>query len=685
MPSLPPASAATLPPGFTLDQTATPGTAEAIGRGMASGATLNFYDEMAGLSAASGERGKDDPMSAWQLLKGGFKLLTGDDEAGQRYEAEAAKQRQAEAAATAAHPIAHFAGEAAGMVPTFLAGGAVAPAFKAIPGIGPGLAATLTGQAAPGAGLLARGGALAASGAGYGALAGAGAADEGNRLQGAVQGGLTGAALAPALGLGGSYLAGHARATLAPFLPRGATPTADQAILRALRSGSPAQAQSGTPIPVQDLIDPIVTQLRQAQAAGQPLTMADIGGSDLQARIGSLVRQAGPGRAPARQFLNTRQIGDQPLPGDIGPVRPGQGARIDRALGDLAGSNAGSQATAEQIAARQEADAAQWYGRARATPIPDSSIPVHLLPRLRSEGILQKAIQRARTRGRPFDIGNVDAWDRMKRVLSDRISTALRKGANTEAADFTELRNDLTGAIDRAVPTYRRARQIFAGHAELNDALEAGRQAFQSGTSREAVATAYSRLTPSEQEMFRLSYINAQRESLARQGPGINKAREAYGTPSATQKIETIAPSQVAERRFAERMAREQQMFETRQGAMGGSQTAERVADDAESGKQALELMHFTHALGSGHIWQAAKIAARHLAKVDPTERGHVLNAIREIALDPNPATVEAFARRIQGANLPSGVRTSVVGAVRNALNRLPRTLSTQAAGGTQQ
>jgi hypothetical protein len=219
----------------------------------------------------------------------------------------------------------------------------------------------------------------------------------------------------------------------------------------------------------------------------------------------------------------------------------------------------------------------------------------------------------------------------------------------------------------------------------LKDALEAGKKAFLPSTTREELAAEFNRLTPSEQEMYRLGAANSLREKLAGKGPGLNKAREAYGSPGMVEKIRTIAPNEGAERQFAEQLTREQQMFETRHEALGNSKTAERLADDAESAKQAIEALKFTHAVGTGHLWEAGRIAMRHLAKVDPTARGHVLNAIREIALNPSPETVEAFARRIQAANLPSGVMQSVVGVVRNALNRMPRTLSTLSAGASNQ
>src|SRR4051794_18800215 len=51
-----------------------------------------------------------------------------------------------------------------------------------------------------------------------------------------------------------------------------------------------------------------------AKAAGQDLTLADIAGANTQAQAGNVARLPGPAREPARQFLETRQIGSDTAP-----------------------------------------------------------------------------------------------------------------------------------------------------------------------------------------------------------------------------------------------------------------------------------------------------------------------------------------------------------------------------------
>jgi hypothetical protein len=71
-----------------------------------------------------------------------------------------------------------------------------------------------------------------------------------------------------------------------------------------------------------------------------------------------------------------------------------------------------------------------------------------------------------------------------------------------------------------------------------------------------------------------------------------------------------------------------------------------------------------------GHVADAlTATVARHLAKADPLARKAVLEAVLRLALEPNAATIGAFAEEISAA-LNAGARRSVIGAVMNALSR---------------
>lgn len=218
----------------------------------------------------------------------------------------------------------------------------------------------------------------------------------------------------------------------------------------------------------------------------------------------------------------------------------GSRGRLDGALGELLGTN-GALAQADDIVARRAAEAGPKYAEARAAFIPSEAMPTDLLRRLKRSGALSQAQQKMAIDGQPFDIGRVTAWDYMKRALDDRIGAAKRSGANDDVRIFTGLKNDITSAIDEAVPAYAEARAAFAGHSELLDALQEGGKIFGTGQTREAVRKAYNALSPGEQEMFRLGAGNAIRERLANAGDSANLPHVVAGNAALRDKLSAIA------------------------------------------------------------------------------------------------------------------------------------------------
>ncbi|SDR10220.1 hypothetical protein SAMN05519103_00749 [Rhizobiales bacterium GAS113] len=69
-------------------------------------------------------------------------------------------------------------------------------------------------------------------------------------------------------------------------------------------------------------------------------------------------------------------------------------------------------------------------------------------------------------------------------------------------------------------------------------------------------------------------------------------------------------------------------------------------------------------------------VIGRHLAKTDKATRDQILDAIRNLSVDPNAETARTFAERIHALPLNTGVRRSVIGAVMNSLSRRITTIS---------
>jgi hypothetical protein len=140
------------------------------------------------------------------------------------------------------------------------------------------------------------------------------------------------------------------------------------------------------------------------------------------------------------------------------------------------------------------------------------------------------------------------------------------------------------------------------------------------------------------------------------------------------QKIKALAPDQSSLDTFLSRMEGECAMAATKQGAMGGSQTAERISEDAGTMGDIGELARSAYHAASPHPLSWLRAAAPWFAKVDPNMRGAVLNEARKIVLgltingriSPDPADVAAFAKKMQAM----GVKPDITGGITKALSR---------------
>lgn len=468
-------------------------------------------------------------------------------------------------------------------------------------------------------------------------------------------------------------------------------------------------------------------------------------------------------------------------------------------------------------------EAAAAADAARSQTAPGNQGLIDLLPRLKAAGAFESAVKKMRIDNQPFDIGNVRAWDYMKRALDDKIGAAVRAGEKDDARILTGLKRELTSTIDATVPEYGQARQVFSSHSDLVNAVEDGSKALSPSYTREQLAADFPELTSGEQEMFRIGASNALREKLAnaagtgalpnafatdgalaqklqmlapsaehfnrfanrmadearrfteasvpdvstwhyalkdingklarlvdkdtgeisspagkalrdirdkitgelrkipeyargsdiegtlddtiagavkgrkaftdersradvhaeiadmspsareayvtaagealrnkisRSGDGTNAARLAYGNEAIREKIGEAnaasgAPNAADLTRFDRRMADEKTMFATRSRAMLGTQTAERLADDASTARSVVEGLHAAHDLARGNVISLITRIVRRVAEVNPQMRGRVLDEARKIVLNPDPKAVQGFVDLMKNAGVP--------------------------------
>jgi hypothetical protein len=311
-------------------------------------------------------------------------------------------------------------------------------------------------------------------GAGYGALYGAGQGDTAqqrfsNAETGATVGGV-GGALASPLAEGANWaiqrLAGS---------PEGAA--------RDIIAEKMAQDRS-LPAPQMSAADAAA-----AQASGQPVAVADMGGQSV--------------RRLARAAANASPAGDSVLSSLANERFEDQGPRLANFLQNMYGSNlnaadaraalkqAGRAATGPAYAQAMAEGANGVWSPGLANLIQSPSIQAAM------KGVSSRAADDAVVNGNqvvknPFvydqggnlvlnqapgggvSVPTLQFWDYVKRGLDDQIGPAYRAGENDRAASLVQLKNKLLGELDSAAPSYAAARRTAFDAFGASDALEAG-------------------------------------------------------------------------------------------------------------------------------------------------------------------------------------------------------------------
>ncbi|MGK6313733.1 hypothetical protein [Neorhizobium sp. DT-125] len=458
------------------------------------------------------------------------------------------------------------------------------------------LAGQLAGGVAGGVGLAKNGMSLAANvadrGAGLARVSGASLVDgavlggiqgfgsgEGieDRLYSAGIGGLTGGAIgavAPGAVAGVSKVAKGAVAPfVAPFMPE---PYAREAVATALR-------RSGkTP-------DEIAGILRYAAEEGQPMyNVADAMGYSGQRLMSTVARNPSDARQMVAEALQRRQAG--------------QGERLAQFVAE--GLEAGDTAAQRQatLTGARTTEANRLYAAARRDAGAVNVTPVlETIDQTLNPGVnrvvnprdnigydtIEGALARVR---RMISDGNSQVTDfdtlfRAKLDIDDMIQRAEGQGAGNRAHYLDQVQRQIDNALAEASPSYAQARDTFARDSRKIEAVEAGRSAFRPSQRADDTLSAFGAMTPEEQAAFRAGYADPAiaRLEAASMSPTTNKAR-ILQTPKYEEELRAFAAPDQADR-LGRRIGREQRMFDTAAAALGGSKTADNLADAADMSK----------------------------------------------------------------------------------------------------
>lgn len=452
--------------------------------------------------------------------------------------------------------------------------GVLGSVAEGVAGVASGVGAARAGLTAgrflaPNAGLGARSLAGLADGIAYGgatgALTGSGEGRLTGALNGAALGGVVGGAL-PGLMAGASRVAAPITSNISARM--NPERFAQNQVARAISESGRAPQQ---------IIDDVAAAAREGQGV---FTVADAMGNPGQRMLSTVTRNPGAGRTQAVEFLDARQAE--------------QGRRVAGALDDALGSSQ----TARQLQAAQEAarkaEADTLYGAARQQAgSVDISRAIQqaddvLRPGVnrvisRPSDIADNSVESAVARARSFLTDGRSQLSSFDDVLAAKveIDNIIERATSAQQRVLIPIKQELDRALEAASAPYAQARGAFREASQGIEAIQTGRTAAQRGRYEDTIPE-FGSMSPRQQDGFRSGYGDVLTERVQGAAQGVNKARDFTSDALRAEMPAFSRPGQAPV--FDRRIGRENVMFETRNAAMGGSKTAENLADSQSTG-----------------------------------------------------------------------------------------------------
>lgn len=386
----------------------------------------------------------------------------------------------------------------------------------------------------------------ATEGAIYGGAQGSGLED---RAQGALEGGITGAVLAPVAGAAAS-LGGRVLSPVAEW-------TTDKLLVGPNRAAR------------RFLADDLATEGFDSRALesarrklGPDAILADASTAARDSLEGVLSMTDNPAaRNSAEQLFKTRNKGQQPrlfddLQAELNVPADASLPGVLKALKEQRGT------VADEL-----------YGAAKAKPLQATE---KLQSILKADAVKKAAKDAEATLSNKRiggdEISHIDYLDAIKQNLDDQIGAAVRQGEKGKVRDLVRLKKELVAEVDAQVPEYKAARDAYAGDSRLLDASEYGRKILRE--DYDVLDDVLQGMSDSEKQMFRLGAQRAIREKLM-QAPDTHNATRRISSQLLRERMRRAFPDDKAFNRFIKQVEIEDDIFRTT-AVLGNSKTAMR-------------------------------------------------------------------------------------------------------------
>jgi hypothetical protein len=255
------------------------------------------------------------------------------------------------------------------------------------------------------------------------------------------------------------------------------------------------------------------------------------------------------------------------------------------------------------------------------------------------------------------DTNSFQFYDYLKRALDERIGLKIRQGATEEVRNLMGQKNRLLSYLDNASSAYKTARETYAGEANLRSAVEYGRSLMNNKVDLAEAQLAIEAMSAGEKKFLRQGVIRGLVDRLESTREMSNFASNLVDTRRMRELLGHAFPDQESFNRFMTNMIAENRYSYTRNYVLGGSQTAPRLAGQADLNRD----VAMAHALRTGEPVTIGIAAIKELAGSDVSPE--TLEALGNILFNRKiPTSVtEIIRRRARGGVPASGIVSSVV------------------------
>lgn len=183
--------------------------------------------------------------------------------------------------------------------------------------------------------------------------------------------------------------------------------------------------------------------------------------------------------------------------------------------------------------------------------------------------------------GRELDMSKptVEVLDQVKRGLDSLIegqTDAITGKTTSLGRVYTQKKNEFLKDLDKAVPDYELARGIYAGGAELSDAMRKGINEF-GRMDHEQVIKLVSGMGESEKHAFRTGVARDLYDKIMKPSGNFNAAQRLIGSPEMQAKLQPLFDNPAQFELFKNALEREAQLFNQSSKILGGSPTGKRM------------------------------------------------------------------------------------------------------------